>query len=225
MPELLSRHTDMIVKEAVHGEVIMPNQVYLIPGNRNIILKNGCLELIDRAPLHQINFSIDIFFRSLAIEKKEKAICCIFSGTGTDGTKGAKSIKEAGGAVFVQHPDEAKFDGMPKSAINEGLADFILPVQSIPSEILYFIKYDQLDIDTLRNDSKDSKTLDEILNLIHEATGFNFTHYKKPTLFRRTIKRVNICKKKTLKSYLAYLKKDDEEKSLLAKEYLIGKYC
>ncbi|TPN87360.1 PAS domain S-box protein [Aquimarina algicola] len=222
MPELLSRHTDMVVKEAIQNEKIQPNHVYLIPGDKNIVIHDKCLQLTQRAPLHQVNFSVDTFFKSLSLEKKEKSICCILSGTGSDGTKGAKSIKEMGGAVFVQSPDDAKFDGMPNSVISQGLADFILPVEEIPKELIHFIKHDQLNINALQGDPKDTQALKNILQIIHDATELNFLHYKKPTLFRRTIKRMNICKQRTFTAYINYLKEDPDEKFLLAKEFLIG---
>ena len=222
MPELLSKHTKMNVKEATHNEKILPNYLYLIPGNKNIIIKNGCLELKNRSPLHQVNYSIDLFFKSLALEKKDRAICCILSGTGSDGTKGAKSIKEAGGVVFVQSPYEAKFNGMPNSVIQQDIADFILPVQDMADELLRFVKNDQLSIGRITNNPNDAEVLNRILNTVHYSTGFNFLHYKKPTLFRRTIKRMNICKKESFTEYLTYLENKTEEKFFLAKEYLIG---
>lgn len=126
MPELLSRHTQMSVKEAKEGDTVVPNHVYLIPGGKNIQIGKGKLELTKRLPNNQVNFSIDIFFNSLALEQKERALAIILSGTGSDGTKGAKSIKEVGGTVFVQSPKTSGFDGMPKSAISQGLADYIL---------------------------------------------------------------------------------------------------
>ena len=93
MPELLSRHTTMSVKEAKEGDKVTPNHVYLIPGAKNIQIKDGKLELTKRLPNNQINFSINIFFNSLAIEQKERAIAIILSGTGSDGTKGVGSIR------------------------------------------------------------------------------------------------------------------------------------
>ncbi|MBQ0740824.1 hypothetical protein J9332_41785, partial [Aquimarina celericrescens] len=88
------------VKEAKEGDKIAPNHIYLIPETKNIQIKHGKLNLTKRPPNNQINFSIDIFFNSLAIEKKDRAIAIILSGTGSDGTKGAKSIKEVGGTIF-----------------------------------------------------------------------------------------------------------------------------
>ena len=83
MPELLSRHTKMRVNEAKQGEVVQPNHVYLIPGSKNLTISDGKLRLTNRPPNTQMNFSIDIFFQSLALEQKERAIGIILSGTGS----------------------------------------------------------------------------------------------------------------------------------------------
>ena len=82
-----------------------------------------------------LNHPIDAFFASLAEEKREHSIAVVLSGTGSDGTNGVKAVKEHGGLVIAQDPDSAKFDGMPRSVISTGLADFILSPQEIAEEI------------------------------------------------------------------------------------------
>ncbi len=222
MPELLSRHTKMIVAEAKQGDEVKPNHVYLIPGNRNITIRNGCLKLTKRPPSNQINFSVDIFFKSLAIEKKEKAICVILSGTGSDGTKGAKFVKEEGGTLFVQGLDSAKFDGMPKSVISQGLADFVLAPGEMPAELIEFIERDSLNLGEVEGNIEGVESLERILKMIKSFVGYDFLSYKKPTLLRRTAKRMNITKNKTIAEYINFLYEDPEEKFVLAKEFLIG---
>jgi len=138
MPELLSKHTKMPVAEAKHKVKVEPNKVYLIPGRKNLTIKDGHLVLLERPPTKQLNFSIDIFFESLAKEKTHLAIGVVLSGTGSDGTKGAKAIKEVGGTVFTQTPESSGFDGMPKSVISHQLADYILHPKDMPSEIIQF---------------------------------------------------------------------------------------
>src|SRR5690606_12315294 len=122
MSELLGKHTKMKVSDAEDGMLLVPENVYVIPSKKNMTIRNKKLRLIDKNPTAVPNTAIDIFFHSLAEEKKENSICVILSGTGTDGTKGATAIKEAGGLVIVQDPNTAKFDGMPNSAISSGLA-------------------------------------------------------------------------------------------------------
>lgn len=223
MPELLSRHTKMPVNEAKEGDKVSPNQVYLIPGGENISIHEGKLVLTKRLPNNHVNFSIDIFFNSLAKEQKERALAIILSGTGSDGTKGAKSIKEEGGTVFVQSPDSSSFDGMPRSAISQGLADYILPPKEMGRELVDFLSHPEYAYPASPDGIMNSEeSLDRILKIIKSYIGYDFFSYKKPTLFRRTAKRINITKCKTVENYIDYLYDNPEEKFLLTQEYLIG---
>jgi len=222
MPELLSRHTKMSIKEAKEDDEVLPNHAYLIPGSKNITLENGFLKLSQRPPSSQMNFSIDIFFTSLAKEQKDKTIGIILSGTGSDGTKGAKLIKEAGGTVFVQDPDTSKFDGMPKSAISQGLADYVLDPRDMGRELMEFVLHPPISYFNSTEESNKSVALDRVLRIIKNHVGYDFFSYKKPTLLRRTAKRINITKSKTVENYIDYLYDNPEEKFLLTQEFLIG---
>ncbi|WP_438710405.1 chemotaxis protein CheB [Aquimarina muelleri] len=223
MPELLSRHTSMDVKEAKEGDKIAPNHIYLIPETKNIQVKQGKLNLTKRPPNNQINFSIDIFFNSLAIEKKDRAIAIILSGTGSDGTKGAKSIKEVGGTIFVQSPETSGFDGMPKSVISQGLADYVLAPKEMGNELVEFVSHPNYVYPKLTEEFSDNgEPLLRILKIIKNYTGYDFSSYKKPTLLRRTAKRINITKSQTVENYINYLHNNPNEKFILIQEYLIG---
>lgn len=220
MPELLARRTEMKVTEAKQGDFVKPNHVYLIPGKNNLELQNGKLEFTSRSPKSQINYSIDTFFYSLAKEQKEKAIAIILSGTGSDGTKGAKVIKETGGTIFVQNPKTSDFDGMPYSVINQGLADFILDPQDIAEELVGYVAHQNYLSPHFQ--FNDEQALNEILKILKKQTGYDFFDYKKPTLLRRTAKRINITKCNNAENYINYLRENPEEKHLLTQEYLIN---
>ncbi len=223
MPELLARHTEMSVQEAKQGDIIAPNHVYLIPGERNIQLHKGALELTKRPPSDQMNFSIDLFLNSLASSQKEKAIAIILSGTGSDGTKGAKAIKEIGGTIFVQSPESCDFDGMPKSVISQGLADYILSPKDMGKELIDFISNpNYIYTHPLANTQNTDESLGRILRIIKRHVGYDFSYYKKPTLLRRTAKRIHITKCKTTDNYIDYLYEYPNEKFLLTQEYLIS---
>lgn len=125
MPELLAKYTKMQIFTAENNQEIKPNCIYLNQRNKNLIIKGNRLYLVDKAPKEHLNLPIDIFFHSLGEELKDRAIGIILSGTGSDGSRGIKTIKENGGIVLVQDPDTAQFDGMPKSAIYTNLVDFI----------------------------------------------------------------------------------------------------
>lgn len=137
MADILSKHTKMTVLQATHEMEVQPDTVYFIPPKKFMTISQGKLLLSDYAP-GSLNHPIDAFFASLAEEKREHAIVVVLSGTGTDGTNGAKLVKEHGGLVVAQEPETAKFDGIPKSVIQTGLADFILSPAEIAEEILNF---------------------------------------------------------------------------------------
>ena len=137
MADILAKHTEMNVFQADNQMPVIANTVYLIPPKKYMTMKDGHLMLSDY-DTGTLNHPIDVFFTSLAEEKKEKAIVVVLSGTGSDGTNGVKAVKEKGGLVIAQAPESAKFDGMPRSVINTGLADFVLSPEEIAEEILNF---------------------------------------------------------------------------------------
>lgn len=223
MPELLAKHTNMPVAEADDEVEVEPNKVYLIPGRKNITIAKGRLVLQNRPPTKQLNFSIDIFLESLAIEMGHLSIGVILSGTGSDGTKGAKAIKEAGGAVFTQTPASSGFDGMPRSVISHNLADYILDPQDMVNEISQYVKNPQFNYLISGTDlSHKMESIDRILKVVKDNTDIDFTGYKMPTILRRTAKRLNLKKSETIEEYIDLLYKDKAEANALAQEYLIG---
>ena len=133
MADILGKHTEMAVYQAEDSMAVEGDTVYLIPPKKYLEIREGRLRLSD-AP-GTLNHPIDAFFTSLAEEKKEHSIVVVLSGTGSDGTKGVKAVKEHGGLVIAQDPDSAKFDGMPRSVIHTGLADFVLSPEEIAEEI------------------------------------------------------------------------------------------
>ena len=135
MVDLLAGHTPMTVQQAADGMPLEREHVYLIPPGAYLSIRDGALRLSEPRERHGARLPFDFFLRSLAEELGERAICVILSGTGGDGSLGLKAVKEKGGLVIVQDPDEAEYDGMPRSAIMTGAVDLVLPVAKIP-EIL-----------------------------------------------------------------------------------------
>jgi len=136
MVELLSRKTAIPVHRAESGMRVAPNNIYLIPPKKNLTIFHGQLLLEDQSQRETPNLPVDIFLRSLAEDQGERAVAVILSGTGSDGARGVRAVKEAGGLVLVQDETTAKFDGMPRAAAASGLADFILPPEDMPSQLL-----------------------------------------------------------------------------------------
>ena len=222
MTELLSKHTKMIVHEVIEENDIKPNHVYLIAPNKNIIVQDQRLWLISRSKRPQVNFSVDVFFNSLAIEQKEKAIGIILSGTGSDGTRGAIAIKKARGVVLVQSPESSRFDGMPVNAISNGVNDFVLKPEEMPNKLISYIEnFQSSQVATTINDQEE-KAINHILEVLKNDTDHDFLSYKKTTLSRRITKRMHITKNSSLQDYINYLEQNVEEKNILANEFLIG---
>src|SRR5690606_33690414 len=155
--------------------IIEPGSIYVITPGRNITLSNNRLKLHEKIAGKIPNMAIDIFFKSLADERGPNSIGVVLSGTGTDGTKGLEEIRNAGGLAIVQDPLTAKFDGMPKSAIDTGNADMILTVSQMPDEIINFLHDIPGSIIPNRLSDEEEVIIHEILSIIHKRGGNDFT--------------------------------------------------
>lgn len=222
MADLLSRHTKMSVQEAQDDMAVEPNCIYVIPTKKLMTIRDGRLRLDEKLKSHLPNNAIDIFLKSLAEDCKENAIAIILSGTGTDGTKGIEDIKNHGGVVIVQDPLSAGFDGMPNSAIASGFADLILPPEMIGEELVQYTEETPLLKSLSKLNQKDESTLQEIIELLHAATHRDFTHYKRPTLFRRLAKRMSEIGISAIHDYKNHLIANTDELKALSKEFLIN---
>jgi two-component system, chemotaxis family, CheB/CheR fusion protein len=136
--DLLQKHTPMKVAMVEDVMKVEPIRVYLNPADKHVAVFNGAFHLIDPVKIPGTSFPIDYFFRSLADDLSERAICIILSGTGADGSLGLKAVKEAGGMAIVQDPQQAKFDGMAQSAISTGLVDHVLPVERMAQGVMSY---------------------------------------------------------------------------------------
>src|ERR1044072_1746474 len=133
--EILQKVTSIPVQEITNNVRVEPNRVYVIPSNKLLTATDGRLELSPRGPKGEKNMPIDLFFTSLAEVHQSHAIGVVLSGTATDGTLGLKAIKEHGGFTFAQEPQSAAYSGMPQSAIDAGVVDFILSPEEIPLQL------------------------------------------------------------------------------------------
>ena len=161
-------------------------------------VKDGRLLLAEQAH-GAVNHPIDLFFTSLAEEKRELALAVVLSGTGSDGTGGIKAVKEHGGLVFVQEPKSARFDGMPRSAIGTGLADFVLSPENIAAELLNFSHYPAVAAASERSPllSGNEELLARIYMILKRVSGIDFTHYKRNTVLRRIERRMVVTRSAT----------------------------
>ncbi|WP_052430154.1 chemotaxis protein CheB [Sporocytophaga myxococcoides] len=222
MPQLLSKHTKMQIFEAQEDIIIEPGCIYVITPSRNITLSSNRLKLHKKVAGKIPNMAIDIFFKSLADERGPNAIGVVLSGTGSDGTKGLEEIRNAGGLAVVQDPLTAKFDGMPRNAIDTGNADMILAVSQMPDEIISFIHDTPGNTIPGRLSDEEEVIIHEILNLIHKRGGNDFTSYKPSTISRRIAKRMTLNNFKKLIDYKDFIHTNKEELDTLAQDFLIG---
>jgi len=223
MVELLQRSTPMPVLQVKDHMKVEPDHVYVIPPNNDLSLLHGVLHLLPPASPRGLRLPIDFFFRSLADDCQERSVGVILSGMGSDGTLGLRAIKEKAGVVFVQLPTSAKFDGMPRSAIDAGLADVIAPVEELPRKIAAYIQHvPLLALPNLSLDDRASGALDKILILLRGQTGHDFSLYKKNTIYRRIERRMSLHQVDKIADYVRYLQANPREADLLFKELLIG---
>lgn len=228
MPELLQRITPMRVTQAGNRMKVKANCVYVIPPNKDLSVLHGSLYLLDPVAARGLRLSIDFFFRSLAEDQHERAIGVILSGMGSDGTLGLRAIKENAGLSLVQDPETAKFDAMPRSVIQAGLADIVAPAQELPTHIINYLNHSHhvTDSSTVGSEPilplKSQNSLEQIIILLRERTSHDFSLYKKNTIYRRIERRMGLHKIDAITSYVRYLRENPQELDLLFKELLIG---
>jgi two-component system CheB/CheR fusion protein len=223
LTELLQRISAMTVVLVTDRMRVKPNYVYVIPSNKDMSILHGVLHLFDPSAPRGLRLPIDFFLRSLAFDMKEQSIGVILSGMGTDGTLGIRAIKEKAGVVLVQEPTTAKFDGMPRSAINSGMADYIAPAEELPGKIISYLKLTPLLAagDSLTEEKADS-ALEKAIILLRAGTGHDFSLYKKSTLYRRIERRMGIHQIDKINTYVRFLQENPQELDILFKELLIG---
>ncbi len=223
---ILSKITTMPVQEIDDMEKIEPNNVYVIPHDKEIEVVDGHIKLLPRPANRTSNLSIDILFSSLAETHKENVIGIVLSGSANDGTRGLKEIKQAGGITFAQD-DSAKFVSMPHSAIAEEIVDFVLSPAEIAHELLWlsrspFLKtniHKTAPEDEIENNDPDLKI---IIDLLLKFKNADFSSYKMNTIKRRILRRMLILKIKSITEYTKLLLIDKSELDILFQDFLIN---
>lgn len=223
MADILSKYTDMNIMQAEDGIEAAPDTVYLNPPKKYLTIRDGHLFLNDLSQ-GSISHPIDRFFSSLAEEKADKAVAVILSGTGTDGSAGARAIKERGGIVIAQSPESAKFDGMPRNVIHLGITDYILTPEEIAEEVISLPDAVPV-LQAVREsegDGSEEEILSHIYALLKKTSGIDFTYYKRSTILRRIERRMAVAHVTLLSDYARILDESPEEADTLVHEVLIG---
>lgn len=220
--ELLERCTSLHICEAGDGTAVAPQSIYIAPPNKDLRIRGGRLYLREPETSRSLRFPIDVFFRSLAEDQKERSICIVLSGAGSDGAQGLKAVKGEGGMVMAQVPDSAGHKSMPYNAIATGMVDYVLPPEAMPEQLAGYLQ------NALQRGSSPveprvtGKLLPKIFNLLHARTGHDLSGYKPTTIARRIERRLVVNRIETLDDYLHYLQQSPEEVEALFREFMVG---
>lgn len=215
--DILSRETRLKVKRLTHQQTPEAGVIYVVSADANATIKDGVLHTVPGKPHVVPNPSINDFFISLAADAKEAAVAIVLSGTGSDGTAGLREILVAGGVTFVQSPESAKYTGMPQSASDAGVGDYVLTPDDIAKRLTALVRMEQASPED--NLSEVSKRLLELLKARREL---DFSGYKPGTLNRRIRRRLVATQQVSMAEYLTLVENDPEELDLLARDILIS---
>jgi two-component system CheB/CheR fusion protein len=225
LTEILSKSTSMPVTEVKDGMMVEPDSMYVIPPNTNMALLHGHLNLMPRKETVGHHMPIDYFLRSLAEDQGGRAIGIILSGTASDGVKGLAAIKSEGGITFAQDPQTAKYDGMPRNAIDAGVVDCVLSPEAIAQELVKVSSHPYVSPSQIERSRslllEGDDALSKIFILLRASYGVDFTYYKQTTLKRRVIRRMVLHRIESLDNYIKYLQSSPAEIDLLYQDILI----
>jgi len=225
LADIISKTAKMPVEEVTSGQKLKPNCAYVIPHNTLMAIVEGSFTLTPRGKEPRQHLSINFFMRSLAQERQSGAIGIVLSGTGADGTLGLEDIKAEGGITFAQAPESAKYDGMPRSAIDSGCVDFVLPPKEIAKELQWITCHpyvrqepEAAEIEPLLSGTTD---FTGVIDQLRRTSGTDFSQYKPNTIQRRAMRRMLILKLNSASEYAKYLKEHHEEAEKLYDDILI----
>ncbi len=222
LPELLQRICRMQVSQVKDRMTVKPNKVYVIPPNKSMSILKGVLYLFDPIETRGLRLPIDFFLNSLADDQKEYGVGVILSGMGSDGSTGVRGLKHKNGIVLIQEPSDAKYDSMPRNAMDSTLADIVAPANELPVKLFEYLKHTHvvaLDTDI---EIKDQSALDKIIIILRAQTGNDFSLYKKNTIYRRIERRMDVHKIEKIATYVGFLQENPKEVDILFRELLIG---
>jgi two-component system, chemotaxis family, CheB/CheR fusion protein len=224
LADLLQPHVCMPVQQITQTTEIEADHVYVIPPAANLNTIDTHLRLSDLGAKSGERAPVDRFLRTLAATHSGHAAAVILTGSGSDGALGIRAIKEKAGLTLVQDPEEAEYDGMPRSAVGTGLVDLVLPLAEIPAALLRFARTrPQLVVTPDDGDvtGDHRRLLLKVFAQIRARTGRDFTRYKRSTVLRRIQRRMQLRQIEELEAYLAHLREDGEEVLALADDLLI----
>jgi two-component system CheB/CheR fusion protein len=222
LAEVLGHHSKVGVKLARDGMELVADTVYVAPAGFDATVRNSALIVRERDEDVQPQRPVDNLFESVAMEAHECAVCIVFSGTGTNGTAGIRTVKAEGGLIIAQEPSTARFPGMPRSAIASGLVDLVLPPPKIPQMLLDFLHHPYLKLAQEDEAAQPERQLASVLALLKTRSNHDFRGYKKRTLTRRVFRRMGLRRIDRIEDYLQVLRTQPEEVKALVSDLLIS---
>lgn len=225
VPELMQSFSSMPVSQAEDGLLVKPNQVYIIPPNKDMGIHNRKLLLLTPSKVTGFKLPIDYFLQSLAEDQWNKAVAIILSGMGSDGETGVRLIKEKLGMAMVQDPETAQYDSMPKASIGTNLVDYVLAPEEMPIKLIQYLNHPAISeepVEEVKSEIRDANSIQKILMLLRGHTGHDFSHYKKNTITRRIDRRIAFHQLPDYTHYINYLRENPAEIDVLFNELLIG---
>jgi two-component system, chemotaxis family, CheB/CheR fusion protein len=216
MEELFTRFTSIPVREAKHHERVLPNHIYLLPPGKELEIADGRLEVTDRQQDRHLSFPIDRFLSSLAADCGQRAVAVILSGSGSDGSRGARRVQAQGGLVLVEDPESASFDGMPKAAIETGIVDVVMSAGGLARALVEHVTSGELP------HGEAARVVEEVIALLRLRKRIDFDDYKRSTVYRRMLRRSRLANAQDLGDYLRLLEQDGDELAELHHDLLIG---
>ena len=222
--ELLSRESNLMIKEAEHNETLESDVFYITPPNKNVEINNNNQIILSAPEKHSFlpKPSVNQLFISIAKYKKEKSVGIILSGTGSDGCQGMRAINAEGGITIVQEPSTAKYDGMPMASINGSVVDILIIADKIGEELVALANFPRNKVLKKHQVTPANDHISIIFALLHKIKHVDFSVYKKATIGRRIERRMVALKVTTLSEYVALIERDEQEVELLYKDILIG---
>ncbi|KAA9008028.1 chemotaxis protein CheB [Histidinibacterium aquaticum] len=225
LDQLLQAETRLEVTLIREYEPIEANRIYIVPPGQVLSIEHDRFHLTERDRTDTLHRPIDSFFASIARSCGRDSYCVVLSGTGSDGAEGLKEIKAAGGFAIVQESRNARFPGMPDSAVATGMVDFVLPVEQIPGRLQEIMSHRyRLHAEGDRRDLQQEiqEGLPAIMGRLAEVSGNDFSNYKPGTLVRRIERRMTLMRQRSVEDFIQAIREDDTQANLLAQEFLIG---
>jgi len=221
--DLLARETAMPVVEAAHGMTPTADRIFVAPPSCHIHLREGKLQLTAATLAGSPKPSVDELLFSLAEACGERCIGIILSGTGSDGARGVRAVHAAGGLTMAQAPDDAKYDGMPRAAIDSGCVDDVLPVAHMGARLTLLLQQGMSQRLALGDGlTAPQADLEQIARVVQRRIGFDLAQYKPTSMERRVHRRMVACECTTVQDYLDLLRDSPEEPQRLVREMFIS---